>query len=130
MLLLHAAAGTVALLVGPLALAGVRRAVLPYRVLVLVVAATALLLTGPSSLPAPVLLLLGVVAVASAVAAWAPSERALRGSYVALVAALAFVSAPVWAGAVVVAVGSVLVHAVPVREAMSSAGRGRAFGVR
>ena len=122
MLLLHAAAGTGALLVGPLALAGVRRAVLPYRVLVLVVAVTALLLVGPSTLPRPVLVLLALVAVASAVAALVPSERPLRGSYVALVAALAFVSGPVWAGAVVVVVGSVLVHAVPVREALGGRG--------
>ena len=126
MLLLHAVAGTVALLVGPLALAGSRRALPPYRALVLVVAVTALMLVPPSSLPAPVLVVLGLVAVASGLAAFVPSERALRGSYVALVAALAFVSAPVWAGVVVVAIGSALVHAVPVRRAVSSAG-GRAM---
>lgn len=124
MLLLHAVAGTVALLVGPLALAGVRRALPPYRALVLVIAATALLLIPPSSLPGPVLALLAVVAGASAVAAFVPSERGLRGSYVALVAALAFVSAPVWAGAVVVVVGSALVHAVPLRRRPTLVGAG------
>ena len=121
MLLLHAAAGTAALLVGPAVLAGVRRAVLPYRLLVLLVAATALLLTGPSTLPRPVLALLSAVAVASAVAAWNPSRPAQRGSYVALVAALAFVLAPVWAGALVVAVGSALVHLVPLHGALAPA---------
>ena len=117
MLLLHAVAGAAALLAGPAALAGVRRAVLPYRVLVLVVAGTALALTGSSVLPWPVRLLLGLVAVASGVAVLVPGDRALRGSYVALLAALAFASGPVWVGVLVVAVGSAAVHGLPVRVA-------------
>ena len=117
LLLLHVAAGTAALVVGPLALAGVRRAVDPYRVLVLVVAVSALALTGPSTLPGAVRVLLAVVAVVSAVAAFVPSTRALRGSYVSLVAAVAFVSAPLWLGVLVVAVGSAAVHGLPVRTA-------------
>lgn len=118
LLLVHATAGTAALLLGPAALLGVRRAVTPYRGLVVVVAGTALALTGPSTLPPAVRLLLGAVAVASAAAVLVPGDRALRGSYVALVAALAFVSAPVWAGLVVVAVGSAAMHAVPPRAAV------------
>jgi hypothetical protein len=118
LLVLHAAAGTAALVVGPIALLGVRRAVGPYRVLVLVVAATALALAGPSTLPGPVRVLLAAVAVASAVAALVPAERALRGSYVSLVAALAFVSGPLWAGLLVAAVGSAAVHGLPVRTAV------------
>ena len=117
MLLLHVAAGTLALVVGPLALAGVARAVLPYRVLVLVVAVSALGLVASSGLPAIVRLLLAVVAVGSAVGVLAPSVRGLRGSYVALLAAVAFVSAPVWVGATVVAVGAAVVHGVPARAA-------------
>ena len=115
MLLLHAAAGTAALLVGPLALLGVRRAVLPYRGLVVVVAVTALALALPSALPAEVRLLLGAVALGSCLAALVGSERALRGTYVALVAAIAFVSGPVWVGVLVVVVGSAAVHVVPRR---------------
>ncbi len=115
LLLLHAAAGTAALAVGPFALAGARRATLPYRVLVVVVAATALALTGPSTLPVAVRVLLAAVAVAGAAAALVPDEHALRGSYVALVAALAFVSGPLWAGVLVVVAGSTAVHALPVR---------------
>ena len=118
LLVLHAAAGSLALAVGPVALAGAVRAVLPYRVLVLVVAASALGLTVTSGLPAVVRVLLAVVAVGSAAGVLAPSVRGLRGSYVALVAALAFVSAPVWVGVVVVAVGSAVVHGVPVRQAV------------
>ena len=118
LLLVHAAAGTAALVVGPLALVGVRRAVGPYRVLVLVVAATALALTGPSTLPGPVRVLLAAVAVASAVAALVPDERALRGSYVSLVAALVFVSGPVWAGVLIAALGSAAVHVLPRRAAV------------
>ncbi len=117
LLVLHAGAGTAALVVGPLALAGVRRAAAPYRGLVLLVAATALLLTLASTLPAAVRVALAVVAVASAAGVLVPSARGLRGSYVALLAALAFVSAPVWVGAAVVAVGSAVVHGVPVRAA-------------
>ena len=86
-------------------------------VLVLVVAGTALVLTGSSVLPWPVRLLLGLVATASAVAVLVPGDRALRGSYVALLAALAFVSGPVWVGVVVVAVGSAAAHRLPVRGA-------------
>ena len=117
LLLLHAAAGTAALVVGPLALAGVVRAVLPYRALVLVVAVTALALTVGSDLPLAVRGLLGVVAVGSAAGVLVASPRGLRGSYVALVAALAFVSGPVWVGVLVVAVGSAAAHGVPVRAA-------------
>ncbi len=120
MLLLHAAAGTPALVVGAVALAGVRRAVLPYRGLLLVVAGTALVLAGSSDLPDPVRVLLAAVAVATALAAAGRSARTLRASYVGLVAAVAFVSGPVWLGAVVVAVGSAAVHAVPVRPAARS----------
>ena len=118
LLVLHAAAGTAALLLGPPALLGVRRALGPYRVLVLVVAVTALALTGPSTLPGPVRVLLAAVAVAGAVAALVPDERALRGSYVSLVAALAFVSGPLWAGVLVAVVGSAAVHGLPVRAAV------------
>ena len=117
LLLLHAAAGTTALVVGPFALVGVTRALLPYRALVLVVAVTALALTGPSSLPGTVRLLLAVVAVLSAGCVLLPSARALRGSYVALAAALAFVSGPVWVGVLVVAVGSAAVHTWPAHAA-------------
>jgi hypothetical protein len=114
-LLLHVVAGVLALALGPFALAGVGWTVRPYRGLVLVVAATALALVGSSALPGVVRGLLAVVAVGSAAGVLAPSARGLRGSYVALVAALAFVSAPVWVGVVVVAVGSAVVHGVPVR---------------
>ncbi len=127
LLVLHAAAGTVALVVGPLALAGVRRTVLPYRVLVLAVAASALLLTAVSTLPLAVRVALGVVAAGSAAGVLAGSTRGLRGSYVALLAALAFVSGPVWAGVLVVAVGSAAAHGLPVARAAqpapASAGR-------
>ena len=117
MLLLHVVAGTLALGAGPLALAGARRAVLTYRVLVLVVAVTALGLVTSSGLPTIVRLLLAAVAVSSAAGVVVPSVRGLRGSYVALVAAVAFVSAPVWVGVAVVAVGTAVVHGVPVRAA-------------
>ena len=122
MLLLHVAAGTAALLVGPLVLLGVRRSVLPYQGLVLVVTGSALALAWPSDLPAVVRLLLGAVAVGSCAAAVIGSERALRATYVALVAAVAFVSGPVWAGVLVVAVGSAAVHVVPVRAAVTPVG--------
>lgn len=117
-LLLHVCAGTAALAVGPLALAGMRRALLPYRVLVVVVAVTALALAVPSTLPEAVRVLLAAVAVASGAAALVPDDRGLRASFVALVAAVAFVSGPVWAGLLVVAVGSAAVHALPVRAAV------------
>jgi ABC-type dipeptide/oligopeptide/nickel transport system permease component len=124
LLVLHAVAGTLALLVGPLALAGVRRAGLPYRVLVLAVAVSALLLTAASTLPLAVRVALGVVAFGSAAGVLAGSVRGLRGSYVALVAALAFVSGPVWLGVLVVVVGSAAVHGLPVGQpAPASAGR-------
>ena len=121
LLVLHAAAGTVALVVGPVALAGVRRTVLPYRVLVLAVAASALLLTATSTLPLAVRVALGVIAAGSAAGVLAGSARGLRGSYVALVAALAFVSGPVWAGVLVVAVGSAAVHGLPVHRSRQPA---------
>ncbi len=116
LLLLHVVAGSAALVLGPLALAGVPRAVAPYRALVLVVAASALALAGGSDLPGSVRLLLAGVALGSAAAALLATERALRGSFVALVAAVAFVSWPVWTGVLVVAVGSAAVHALPVRQ--------------
>lgn len=121
MLLLHVVAGSLALVLGPAALAGTGRVVLPYRALVLVVAVTALGLVVSSALPGAVRSALAVVAVGSAVGVLVPSPRGLRGSYVALVAALAFVSAPVWVGVLVVVVGSAAVHAVP---AVASGGRG------
>ena len=123
LLVLHAATGTLALLVGPLALAGARRALLPYRVFVLAVAVSALLLTAASTLPLAVRVALGVVAAGSATGVLSRSSRGLRGSYVALVAALAFVSGPVWLGVLVVAVGSAAVHALPDQPARVSAGR-------
>ena len=118
LLLVHAVAGTAALLVGPAALAGVGRLVLPYRVLVLVVGVSALALTGSSTLPGAVRGLLAVVAVGSAAGVLVPSVRGLRGSYVALVAALAFVSAPVWVGVLVVVAGSAVVHGAQVRSVL------------
>jgi ABC-type dipeptide/oligopeptide/nickel transport system permease component len=62
--------------------------------------------------------LLAAVAIASGVGLVVPRERGLRASYVALVAALAFVSAPVWAGVVIVALGFAAVHGVPARAAV------------
>ena len=115
MLVLHAVAGSLALVVGPAALAGMGRAVVPYRALVLVVAGSALGLVAGSELPGVVRVLLALVAVGSSAAVLLPSVRGLRGSYVALVAAVAFVSAPVWVAVLVVAVGSAVVHGVPVR---------------
>lgn len=115
LLTVHAAAGTAALALGALVLAGRTGASGAYRLLVLVVAATALLMAGPSTLPVPVRVALVVVAVGTAVAVARGSERALRASYVSLVAAVAFVSAPVWAGALVVVVGSVAAHVTPLR---------------
>lgn len=117
-LLLHVVAGSLALVLGPFALAGVGRAVRPYRVLVLVVAGTALGLVASSALPDAVRSALAVVAVGSAVGVLLPPGRGLRGSYVALVAALAFVSAPAWVGVLVVAAGSAAAHGLPVRAAV------------
>lgn len=115
MLVLHVVAGSLALGLGPLALAGVARAVVPYRVLVVVVAVSALGLVASSTLTAVVRVLLALVAVGSALGVLVPSVRGLRGSYVALVAAVAFVSAPLWVGVAVVAAGSAVAHGVPVR---------------
>ena len=117
LLALHVGVGVAALALGPAALLGVRGTALPYRVLVQLVALTALALTVDSDLPPAVRGALGLVALGSAAAAAAGSERALRASYVALVAAVAFVSAPVWAGALVVAAGSAIVHLPSTRRA-------------
>lgn len=130
LLAVHVVAGTVALLLAAwlLVLDGwAGRAGAAYRVAVVVVGATAVVLAGPdSSLPAAVRAVLVVVAAATvwavvtgrrrAVAGLPGARRRLDGSVVSLVTAVAVVSAPVPAWVAVGLAGTTLAEAAQGRR--------------